>query len=56
MQHPLWTTGQDDKARYGLGLCVTKVGERDLFGHGGGYPGHTTMTLVYGERRLVCPR
>jgi CubicO group peptidase (beta-lactamase class C family) len=53
MQHPLWTTGADDKARYGLGLAVTKVGETDVFGHGGGYPGHITRTLVDPERRLV---
>ena len=53
MQHPLWTTGSDEKARYGLGLSVTKVGDRDVFGHGGGYPGHATRTLVDGKRRLV---
>jgi len=53
MQHPLWTTGSDEKARYGLGLSVTKVGERQVFGHGGGYPGHITRTLVDPERRLV---
>jgi CubicO group peptidase (beta-lactamase class C family) len=53
MQHPLWSTGRDENSRYGLGLGVSKVGERDLFGHGGGYPGHITRTLVDGERRLV---
>ena len=53
MQHPLWTTGSDEKARYGLGLSVTKVGERQVFGHGGGYPGHITRTLVDPEQRIV---
>ncbi|HEY4570298.1 MAG TPA: serine hydrolase domain-containing protein [Kribbella sp.] len=53
MQHPLWTTSSDDKARYGLGLSVSKIGERDVFGHGGGYPGHITRTLVDRDRRLV---
>ncbi|NIK55738.1 serine hydrolase domain-containing protein [Kribbella shirazensis] len=53
MRHPLWTTGSDEKARYGLGLAVTKVGEREVFGHGGGYPGHITRTLVDPEQRLV---
>ncbi|MEV0793577.1 serine hydrolase domain-containing protein [Kribbella sp. NPDC050459] len=53
MQHPLWTTGSDEKARYGLGLSVTKVGERPVFGHGGGYPGHITRTLVDPEQRIV---
>jgi CubicO group peptidase (beta-lactamase class C family) len=53
MQHPLWTTGSDEKARYGLGLAVNKVGDREVFGHGGGYPGHITRTLVDPERRIV---
>ncbi|HWD79228.1 MAG TPA: serine hydrolase domain-containing protein [Kribbella sp.] len=53
MQHPLWTTGSDEKARYGLGLSVTKVGDREVFGHGGGYPGHITRTLVDPEQRIV---
>lgn len=53
MQHPLWTTGSDEKARYGLGLAVNKVGEREVFGHGGGYPGHITRTLVDPENRIV---
>ncbi|MET9275558.1 serine hydrolase domain-containing protein [Kribbella sp. NPDC003557] len=53
MQHPLWTTGSDEKARYGLGLSVTKVGERNVFGHGGGYPGHITRTIVDPEQRIV---
>ena len=53
MQHPLWTTGSDEKARYGLGLAVNKVGDREVFGHGGGYPGHITRTLVDPEKRIV---
>ncbi|GAA1153838.1 hypothetical protein GCM10009630_60080 [Kribbella jejuensis] len=53
MQHPLWTTGSDEKARYGLGLAVNKVGDREVFGHGGGYPGHITRTLVDPEQRVV---
>ncbi|TDW89390.1 CubicO group peptidase (beta-lactamase class C family) [Kribbella pratensis] len=53
MQHPLWTTGADEKARYGLGLAVSKVGDREVFGHGGGYPGHITRTLVDPEHRIV---
>lgn len=32
--------------RYGLGFGVTKVGERTLVGHGGGFPGHITRTLL----------
>ena len=53
MQHPLWKTGEEDAPRYGLGLQVTKVGKREVFGHGGGYPGHITRSLVDGERRLA---
>ncbi|TDO67636.1 CubicO group peptidase (beta-lactamase class C family) [Kribbella sp. VKM Ac-2571] len=53
MQHPLWTTGADEKARYGLGMAVNKVGDREVFGHGGGYPGHITRTLVDPEHRIV---
>ncbi|WP_327638615.1 beta-lactamase family protein [Kribbella sp. NBC_00482] len=53
MQHPLWATGADEKARYGLGLAVNKVGDREVFGHGGGYPGHITRTLVDPEHRIV---
>lgn len=32
---------------------MLKAGDRDLFGHGGGYPGHTTRTLVDPGRGLV---
>jgi hypothetical protein len=53
MQHPVWTTTTDGKGRYGLGMSIAKVGERDLFGHGGGYPGHITRSLVDPERRLA---
>ncbi|MFI5729723.1 serine hydrolase domain-containing protein [Kribbella sp. NPDC051587] len=53
MQHPLWTTGEADGPRYGLGLQVTKIGDREYFGHAGGYPGHITKTFTDGERRLA---
>jgi CubicO group peptidase (beta-lactamase class C family) len=53
MQHPLWRTGKKNDAHYGLGLGVSKVGERNTFGHGGGYPGHITSSLVDAERGLV---
>jgi hypothetical protein len=32
---------------------VSKVGERELFGHSGGYPGHITLSLVDAEHRLA---
>lgn len=53
MQHPLWVTGSDEKGRYGLGMSISKVGDRDVFGHGGGYPGHITRSLFDPERHLA---
>jgi CubicO group peptidase (beta-lactamase class C family) len=53
MQHPLWQTTEEDWPRYGLGLQVSKVGKRKVFGHGGGYPGHITRSLVDGKQRLA---
>ena len=45
MQHPLWDTESGGK-RYGLGLAITEVGDRTMVGHGGGYPGHITSSVV----------
>lgn len=42
-----------EAARYGLGMALVEVGDRQLVGHSGGYPGHTTMTLVDPVGRLV---
>jgi CubicO group peptidase (beta-lactamase class C family) len=54
MQHPHWQAGGNDEGqRYGLGLQVIKVGKRDVFGHGGGYPGHITRSLVDADRRIA---
>jgi CubicO group peptidase (beta-lactamase class C family) len=53
MQHPLWKVGKKSDSHYGLGLDVAKVGERQVFGHGGGYPGHITNSLVDAERGLA---
>jgi D-alanyl-D-alanine carboxypeptidase len=39
--------------RYGVGMVLQKVGERQLVGHSGGYPGHITLTLVDPVGRLV---
>ncbi|HEX4726585.1 MAG TPA: serine hydrolase domain-containing protein, partial [Jatrophihabitans sp.] len=38
---------------YGLGLMLNRIGERDLFGHSGGYPGHITRTFGCAETGLV---
>lgn len=45
MQHPVWDTGVDDH-RYGLGLVVDTIGDREVVGHSGGYPGHITRTIA----------
>ncbi|TDD19741.1 class A beta-lactamase-related serine hydrolase [Kribbella turkmenica] len=53
MQHPLWQTANEDWPRYGLGVQIAKLGERHLFGHGGGYPGHITRSMVDGSARIA---
>ncbi|MEU4606868.1 serine hydrolase domain-containing protein [Kribbella sp. NPDC023972] len=53
MQHPLWNVGTDEWPKYGLGLQIAKVGDRELFGHGGGYPGHITRSLVDGKAGIA---
>jgi D-alanyl-D-alanine carboxypeptidase len=45
MQRGEWEVeGTDD--RYGLGFGIHKIGERRMIGHGGGFPGHITRTLI----------
>jgi CubicO group peptidase (beta-lactamase class C family) len=39
--------------RYGLGVELTTVGERQLVGHSGGWPGHLTLTLADPAAGLV---
>ncbi|MCA0146677.1 serine hydrolase [Blastococcus sp. LR1] len=39
--------------RYGLGMILQTVGDRELVGHSGGFPGHITLTLVDPVRQLV---
>jgi len=42
----------EEKWGYGLGLSITKVGKRTYYGHGGGYPGHITMSKFDPKRNL----
>lgn len=35
-----WTSGN------GIGFAVSRVGDKTYVGHGGGYPGYTTQTLI----------
>jgi CubicO group peptidase (beta-lactamase class C family) len=53
MQHPWWTTTSTDWPKYGLGLMVSKVGDRELIGHSGGFPGHISLSLVDTGRRVA---
>ncbi|MDT0276555.1 serine hydrolase domain-containing protein [Blastococcus goldschmidtiae] len=39
--------------RYGLGVDLTTVGERQLVGHSGGWPGHITLTVADPTAGLV---
>jgi CubicO group peptidase (beta-lactamase class C family) len=52
MQHAYWSVDQADEG-YGLGFSVRKVGNRQLIGHGGGFPGQSTCTLIDPTDRLV---
>lgn len=35
-----------------IGFAVSRIGDRTYVGHGGGYPGYTTQTLIDLERRV----
>src|SRR5262249_23331251 len=50
--HPYWTV-EHAEASYGLGLAVQTIGDRTIVGHGGGFPGHSTNTLIDPVDRLV---
>jgi CubicO group peptidase (beta-lactamase class C family) len=52
MQQPYWNIEQADE-RYGLGFSVREIGKRRLVGHGGGFPGQSTRTLIDPLDRLV---
>lgn len=52
MQREEWQVEGTDQ-HYGLGFSVHDVGGRRLVGHGGGYPGHATRTLLDPVDRLA---
>jgi D-alanyl-D-alanine carboxypeptidase len=41
-----WTQG------YAIGFAVRRVGDKTYIGHGGGYPGYTTQTLIRPETKV----
>jgi CubicO group peptidase (beta-lactamase class C family) len=52
MQQPYWKIEQTTM-HYGLGFAVVDAGGRRLIGHGGGFPGFSTMTLIDPKDRLA---
>ena len=52
MQQPYWTVPEADQS-YGLGFAVHTIGKGRMIGHGGGFPGHSTTTLIDPDARLV---
>lgn len=52
MQHAYWTIDQADEG-YGLGFAVRTIGQRRMVGHGGGFPGQSTRTLIDPDDQLV---
>ena len=44
-QHPGWAVEGSDR-HYGLGFVVQQAGTRTLVGHSGGFPGHSTQSLL----------
>jgi CubicO group peptidase (beta-lactamase class C family) len=52
MQQPYWSVDQADE-HYGLGFSLREIGQRRLVGHGGGFPGQSTRTLIDPVDRLT---
>jgi CubicO group peptidase (beta-lactamase class C family) len=52
LRHREWDVKKAESG-YGLGVSLNLVGEHELFGHGGGFPGHITRTLACPQRRVV---
>jgi CubicO group peptidase (beta-lactamase class C family) len=51
-RHREWEV-KPGESSYGLGLQLNRIGEQELFGHSGGYPGHITRTFACPTRRIV---
>ncbi|HEU5269880.1 MAG TPA: serine hydrolase domain-containing protein [Jatrophihabitans sp.] len=52
LRHREWEV-KSGESWYGLGVFLNKIGEHELFGHSGGYPGHITRTFACPQRRTV---
>jgi CubicO group peptidase (beta-lactamase class C family) len=53
LRHREWEV-KSGESWYGLGVFLNKIGEHELFGHSGGYPGHITRTFACPKRRTVA--
>jgi len=56
MQRVQWhanTPGKQNQEDYGLGIDIELIGKRRTFGHGGGFPGHDTKSMVDPKNELV---
>jgi hypothetical protein len=51
MQRVQWLQ-PDWKSGWGIGFGITHTGERDLIGHGGGYPGYLTSTRISPKEKV----
>lgn len=51
MHRPYWMVS--DMESYGLGTTVMSVGKRQLPGHSGGFPGHSTRTVLDPEDQFA---
>jgi CubicO group peptidase (beta-lactamase class C family) len=55
MLKPKWDTSDSKKkgALYGLGCAQAKIGDRYYIGHGGGFPGFATQTVVDVKEKIT---
>ena len=51
MQRPHWVQA-DWKSGWGIGFGIEHTDDRDLVGHGGGYPGYLTSTRISPQERV----
>jgi CubicO group peptidase (beta-lactamase class C family) len=54
LQHVQWQVPEETKQHYALGFAAYDVGDRRMFGHGGGYVGYITATMFDPVDRLVA--
>jgi CubicO group peptidase (beta-lactamase class C family) len=54
MQRTQWKIEHNsENVEYGLGFAIDHLGDRRVFGHGGGFPGQITKTMCDPEQKVV---